>query len=522
MSEPTCWCPKSDLAPFNDEYFRCQSCETLVCRSQPDSAAAFYGRDYWTTRQTDMLGHPDIYHRARLDLSERAIYWLQTLLKYRRPPGRTLELGSGHGGFSALLQWIGFKAMGLEPHAWVSQLSDSIFNVPTLTGRLADQSLQPQSLDVIIMLDVLEHLPDPVETLHLCCALLKPDGLLMIQTPCVPQGMTLEEMETAENPILKMLLPLEHLYLYSKSGIQQQLAQTGFDHVVFEKALFPYDMFLVAAGSAVPSEIEADPAEALMEQSSSRLVLALIDLYEKWQMAEERAQAKSVQVETAETDRQALLKQVGELTLRLEESEADRLARKLQINLTSRRLAEVDRDRQARLEQIETLEGWLKTAEKERVALQKQVEQLTGWLKTAEADRANRLKQVETLTNLLEESETDRQARLVQVNELAERLETAESECQKLVKQLEELNNLLQESEADRAARLDQVNKLSSLLAESEADRAARLDQINELTRLLQESEADRAARLEQIHSLTAAIHQLQGLGDDEKPDTPS
>jgi SAM-dependent methyltransferase len=522
MSELTCWCKQSDLAPFNGDYFRCQSCETLVCCSQPESAAAFYGRDYWTTRQTNVLGHPDIYHRARLDLSERAVYWLRTLLKYKRPPGRTLELGSGHGGFSALLQWTGFKAMGLEPHAWVSQLSDSIFNVPILTGRLADQSLQPQSLDVIIMLDVLEHLPDPVETLHLCYVLLKPDGLLMIQTPCVPQDMTPAEMESAENPFLKMLLPLEHLYLYSEKGIRQQLAQTGFGQVVFEEPLFPYDMFLVAAGSAVPSEIEADPAEALMERSSSRLVLALIDLYEKWQGAEERAQANSIQRETAEVDRQALLEQIGELSVRLEESEADRLARKLQIDLTSRRLAEVDQDRQARLEQVETLEGWLRTAEDERAALQKQVEQLTGWLKTAEADRANRLEQVGSLTNLLEEAETDRQARLVQVNELAERLETAETERQKLVNQVKELTQLLQESEADRTARLDQINELNGLLAESEVDRAARLEKIQELTWLLNESEADRAARLEQIQSLTATIHQLQDQGGDEEPDSTS
>jgi len=116
---PNCWCTEPNLIPFNDDYLCCQICETLVCLSQPESPAAFYGRDYWTTRQTGILGHPDIYERARLDLSDRAVYWLKTLLKYKRPPGKTLELGSGHGGFSGLLKWAGFQAMGLEPHAWV-------------------------------------------------------------------------------------------------------------------------------------------------------------------------------------------------------------------------------------------------------------------------------------------------------------------------------------------------------------------------------------------------------------------
>jgi 2-polyprenyl-3-methyl-5-hydroxy-6-metoxy-1,4-benzoquinol methylase len=528
MDKPHCWCDQPELTPFNEDYLRCLNCRTLIGRSRPESAAAFYGRHYWTTRQTDTLGHPDIHQRARLDLSDRAIYWLKTLLAYKRPPGTTLELGSGHGGFSALLQWAGFEAVGLEPHAWVSQLARTIFNIPTLTGRLADQSLEPQSLDAVILLDVLEHLPDPAETLHQCRQLLKADGLLLIQTPAAPPQAAMEELEAAENPFLKMLLPLEHLYLYSKEGLQQLLHQSGFQYLNFEPALFPYDMFLVAAVSPLPKPVEADPAESLLSSPSGRLVLALIDLHRKWQTAEANEQKQRQQrhqleahLREVEADRTARLEQIRELNERLQTAEADRSARLAQIQTLAASLAQSEADRAARKTQIETLSEQLQTAEADREARLAQVQELTALLKESEADRAARKAQIETISGQLETAEGDRQARLEQIQTLSRQLQEAETDRTDRLEQIERLTGWLQTAEADSKARLEQVNELTALLRESEADRADRLEQVNELTRLLEESEDDRAARLEQIHTLTATIQSLQHPTDDSKPPAP-
>jgi hypothetical protein len=79
-----------------------------------DDAHDFYGKNYWFTHQEGDLGLPNIITRARIDLPERCLYWLRTLLKYKLPPAKVLELGSAHGGFVALLQWAGFEAMGSE------------------------------------------------------------------------------------------------------------------------------------------------------------------------------------------------------------------------------------------------------------------------------------------------------------------------------------------------------------------------------------------------------------------------
>lgn len=501
MQKPDCWCELSDLIPFTEEYFRCQHCDTLISQTQPESPAAFYGPDYWTSRQTEILGHPDIYQRAREDLSSRVIYWLKTLLNYKKPPGATLEIGSGHGGFSALLQWAGFQVIGLEPHAWVSQFAQSTFNIPTLTGPLTEQLLEPDSFDVIILLDVLEHLPNPVETLQSCRKFLKSDGILLIQTPCVPSKTAVTDLERDQNPILKMLLPLEHLYLYSQGGLQKLLTETGFPSTTFEAALFPYDMFLVATATQLKQPVNTGPAKTLLKTPNGRFVLALLDLYQKWQVNE--------------SSKNSWLKQIDLLTAKIQEVEADRAARLIQVQTLTEQLQKSETDRQARLDQVYELSAKLNLAEADRTARIEQIVTLTDQLKTAETDRQARLKQVQELTGLLQESETDRQTRLDQIQSLTQQLQGVEEQRTAHLSQIEELTSWLAEAEQDRAERLVQIKQLTGWLETAEADRAARLEQVNKLTELLAESETDRAARLEQIKTLTATLNNLENQSTD-------
>src|SRR5919205_1109942 len=98
--EVACWCGRRDLAAYSPEYALCP-CGTLVSLVGltaeevvvRDDADAFYGKDYWLGHQVEDLGNPDIFRRARADLPERCLYWLRTLLRYKLPPGRVLELG---------------------------------------------------------------------------------------------------------------------------------------------------------------------------------------------------------------------------------------------------------------------------------------------------------------------------------------------------------------------------------------------------------------------------------------------
>src|SRR4051812_39212567 len=166
---PQCWCGNTELSPFSPTYLKCSLCETLILARMPkpsiskvsDDELDFYGRGYWLSYQEKNFGYPNVTIRSRTDLPERCLHWLRTALKYKLPQGRCLELGSAHGGFVALLRWAGFDATGLELSPWMMNYARQTFDVPMLLGRIEEQAIEAGSLDVVGLMDVLEHLPDP-------------------------------------------------------------------------------------------------------------------------------------------------------------------------------------------------------------------------------------------------------------------------------------------------------------------------------------------------------------------------
>ncbi len=389
-----CWCGNHPLVSFSPDYLRCPVCETLVSTQMPDASFTkvkdddqdFYGRNYWFLHQEGELGFSNIIGRARADLPERDLYWLRTLLKYRQPPANSLELGCAHGGFVALMQWAGFEATGLELSPWVVDFARQTFGVPVLSGPLEDQALTPGSLDIIVLMDVLEHLSDPVGTMRECLDLLAPGGFLLIQTPCYPKGKSYEAMLAEKDRFLEMLRAEEHLYLFSQSSVRRLFEQLDAPYLQVEPAIFAhYDMFmLVSRSPIIPSTTGAEASrEAILSQPpTARLVQALLDVQDHLRESEADRQARLEVIHTldkalkaTEEDRQARLQAIAELQTALAATEADRqtqLNRQIEFERTHSDPANHDHPTtttlQSQLEAVQTEAGWWK----------EQVQQLSG------------------------------------------------------------------------------------------------------------------------------------------------
>jgi SAM-dependent methyltransferase len=351
---PSCWCGNSELVPFAPGYFRCARCETLVRSQMPgpeiarvvDDGVEFYGREYWFSHQERDLGDPNILVRARADLPERCLHWLRTVLRYKLPPGRVLELGSGPGGFVAMLQWAGFDATGLEISPWVVQFIRETFRIPVLLGPIEDQQIEPASLDVIALMDVLEHLPDPAGTMRHCLDLLKPEGILLIQTPCYLEGRTHEEMVAQRHRFLEMLKPTDHLYLFSRRSIRDLFQRLGAEHVLFEAALFAeYDMFVVVSRVPPVTHGSAEIDTTLSARPAGRMIQALLDLdVDRSRLMRRYAES--------EADREARLEALEAQGRRLGEAEGERNALRTEVSALQRHVEVIEADRAARLEVI--------------------------------------------------------------------------------------------------------------------------------------------------------------------------
>lgn len=203
-----CWCGSVEFATFSPQYGQCKACGTLVSLDSlapeelivEDDETDFYGKQYWLNHQDQDLGFPDIYNRARHDLTERNLHWLKTLLKYCLPPANVLELGCAHGSFVGLMKQAGYNASGLEMSHWVVDFGRQTFDVPIHIGPIEQTEIEPGSLDVIALMDVLEHLPDPVSTLNYCSKLLKPNGFFLIQTPQFKSNMDYSNLLEEDSP----------------------------------------------------------------------------------------------------------------------------------------------------------------------------------------------------------------------------------------------------------------------------------------------------------------------------------
>ena len=278
--ERSCWCGHPHLEAYSDAYHVCKACGTLVSRaSLKIDLNELYDSTYWNERQTQHHGLPDIRERARLDLPERCTHWLRRLLSLRPPPARVLEIGCAHGGFVALLQWAGYKAIGIEMSPWVAEFARKTFGVEVLTGPVEQQPFAPGSFDVIVMNDVIEHLPDPLQTLRHCAGLLSPGGVFLVQTPEYKEHLTYPQLLETGDLFLKHMdrKNNEHLYLYSRRSSGLLFSRVGFPCVEFFNPIFPYDMFFAASTAPIAPAADAAVTSALALNPVGRLVQALLD-----------------------------------------------------------------------------------------------------------------------------------------------------------------------------------------------------------------------------------------------------
>jgi 2-polyprenyl-3-methyl-5-hydroxy-6-metoxy-1,4-benzoquinol methylase len=281
MSEPTtdraCWCGHQGLEPYSDDYRVCRACGTLVSRAP--WTAELYNDDYWTKRQTEHHGLPDIRKRARLDLPERCAHWLRRLLSLRLPPARVLEVGCAHGGYVALLGWAGYDAVGTEISPSVVRFAKETFAVNVLAGFVEKQAFEAGSFDIIVLNDVIEHLPDPVSTLTHCARLLSRNGLFAIQTPEYKEHLSYADLRASNDLFLKHMDRNndEHLYLFSRRSVGELFSRLGFPHLDFSNPVYAYDMTFAASRAPLEPVAETSVEAALAGKPIGRLVQALLD-----------------------------------------------------------------------------------------------------------------------------------------------------------------------------------------------------------------------------------------------------
>jgi 2-polyprenyl-3-methyl-5-hydroxy-6-metoxy-1,4-benzoquinol methylase len=227
-------CGSTALAPaFTEEPYtvlRCQACGLgfVSPRLDPDGLVGIYAAEgYWRSDSPKTLGYHD--YRADEPLYLRTFRKrLDRVLADGPTGGRALDVGCAAGFCMATLRERGFDVYGVEvSEAIGSHARDHFgFGDHVHFGTLDSVPHADASFDLITMWDVVEHVPDPRALLAKARALLKPGGLLVMET------------QDIDSRFARLLGPrwhhykhAEHIYHFTPATARELVQSAGFTPV---------------------------------------------------------------------------------------------------------------------------------------------------------------------------------------------------------------------------------------------------------------------------------------------------
>ena len=96
-----------------------------------------------------------------------------------------LDIGAGSGLLVAEAKRLGFDAVGVEPSRRLVEMAQKVNEVKIFPGAFPHPLLTGQLFDLIFVVDVIEHVSNPVELLRYCAGALRPGGVIVVVTPDV-------------------------------------------------------------------------------------------------------------------------------------------------------------------------------------------------------------------------------------------------------------------------------------------------------------------------------------------------
>ena len=210
---------------------RCSSCGIVVTVPSPrgEEAAVYYPADYVSfvvpTRPRSGLARA---LRSLLRAPYRLRYGPVDRTSAPAHKGeRVLDVGCGSGAYLQLMKERGWDVYGIEPSEGAAKAAVVTLGVPAdniFVGPAEQASWPANSFDLVTLSHVLEHLPEPRQTLADIHRWLRPGGRVRIWVP---------NIESAESKVFgKLWFGLDvprHLVHYSSATVRRLVEGAGFE-----------------------------------------------------------------------------------------------------------------------------------------------------------------------------------------------------------------------------------------------------------------------------------------------------
>ncbi|NOQ21536.1 MAG: methyltransferase domain-containing protein [Candidatus Aegiribacteria sp.] len=211
---------------------RCSECGLVYLSERPVEKALtdMYSRAYYEDGDVGYRGYLQTFEKYHDTFMKIFSGRHRDLLHHARGR-RLLEVGCAYGFLLDYLDRRGWDVQGVEISPLSSEYARDILGLDVYTGSVESADLEEHSYDVILLLDVLEHLHRPSDILRRIRKLLSPDGILVVQCPW-----ELYHWEEIAEAILRGKRPgtIEpdsipaHLYFFQPRTLDAVLKNAGF------------------------------------------------------------------------------------------------------------------------------------------------------------------------------------------------------------------------------------------------------------------------------------------------------
>jgi 2-polyprenyl-3-methyl-5-hydroxy-6-metoxy-1,4-benzoquinol methylase len=203
----------------NSSVFRCMECNLGSATKGNFDPGVFYVGNYFNGEiregYTDYLGSEPVLRgefRRIVDFVQRIV-----------PSGTLIEIGAAYGFF--LVEAADhYQVYGVEIADEAAEFARER-GLDVRTGGLTRSILEEIGpIDVVVMLDVIEHLEDPKATLELCSEFLRPGGAMILTTPDFASALARITGKSWRN-----MTPPQHLWYFTRESITRMAAAAGLE-----------------------------------------------------------------------------------------------------------------------------------------------------------------------------------------------------------------------------------------------------------------------------------------------------
>jgi 2-polyprenyl-3-methyl-5-hydroxy-6-metoxy-1,4-benzoquinol methylase len=157
------------------DYYECVHCGLIFLSPIPENLGLYYPETYYELPKTE----EELHSRAKAMQQGKMDVILPFIDK-----GRLLEIGPAYGLFSHLAKTAGFDVTAIEMDARCCKYLRDVVGINVVEGPdTIDLLRQCEQFDVIVLWQVIEHLPNPWVVISAAIEHLTPGGFLIVDTP---------------------------------------------------------------------------------------------------------------------------------------------------------------------------------------------------------------------------------------------------------------------------------------------------------------------------------------------------